>query len=225
MRKPRRVANAAAMNLLVALRWERLAVQVALRQARRVRGLPGKLWRVQSATRSLSIVETGMGLTAAATTARWLVEHHPDTPLVMLGCAGGLVPEIAALDVVVPEAVVDDAERYVCDDGWRARLSAAAAAAGVQQHAGDLVSVAEPLLTVAAKRAAAQRTGAVAVDMESAAVARIAAAAGCPFAVVRVVLDDADTEIPSTLAALATLPIAGTALTLTRLTAALLKLA
>jgi nucleoside phosphorylase len=52
-------------------------------------------------------------------------------------------------------------------------------------------------LTHQAKTAAFTRHAAVAVEMEGAAVARVAAEAGIPFASVRVILDDAATSLPA----------------------------
>lgn len=50
--------------------------------------------------------------------------------------------------------------------------------------------------TAAAKRDLHDRTGAHAVDLESGAVARAAAAAGIPFAVLRAVCDPAERDLP-----------------------------
>ena len=53
------------------------------------------------------------------------------------------------------------------------------------------------LATEDAKRAAWRETGALAVDMESAVVARAADAAGIPFLVLRAIADPAVRELPS----------------------------
>lgn len=56
-------------------------------------------------------------------------------------------------------------------------------------------------MTVDDKAAAQAATGAAGVDMESAAVAAVAEAAGVPFLVLRVVLDRADQSLPSAILA------------------------
>jgi len=58
------------------------------------------------------------------------------------------------------------------------------------------VTSAEILLSVAAKRAAREQSGATAVDMEGAALAAVASRLKLPFASVRVVLDDAHADLP-----------------------------
>ena len=66
-----------------------------------------------------------------------------------------------------------------------------------------IVSVSAIVATPAAKRALAVRSGAGLVDMETHAVAAVAAAAGLPCAAVRVISDAALDELPREVAALA----------------------
>ena len=62
---------------------------------------------------------------------------------------------------------------------------------------GDLLTVPTALESPAAKRAAAAATDAVAVDMESAAIAAVAARARVPFVALRVVVDGLDDALPA----------------------------
>lgn len=120
------------------------------------------------------------------------------TALVSFGLAGGLVDGLAAGALLVPDAVVTEAgERFVADPIWR-RLSLGVFGSGLSQSGSDiLVTTTIPVTTTAAKRALAERTGAAAVDMESAAVARVAAKAGVPFLVVRAVADPVARGLPA----------------------------
>ena len=61
---------------------------------------------------------------------------------------------------------------------------------------GTLLTAGAPIATVAAKQAAFRETGAVAVDMESAAVAQLAALHALPFIAVRVIVDTATDAVP-----------------------------
>jgi len=65
---------------------------------------------------------------------------------------------------------------------------------GPTQH--TLIGADAIVASVAAKRALRERTGAAAVDIESGAVARTAAAHGIPFAVLRAICDPADRALP-----------------------------
>lgn len=128
--------------------------------------------------------------------------------LVSFGLAGGLAPGLRAGDIVVPRLVVDGDEAWAADAGLMARLG------GGTGHV--LLGGGAVLASVAAKRAAhaggghaggGHVGGADAVDLESAAVARVAAAAGLPFAVLRAVCDEAGRALP--LAALVALDARG----------------
>ena len=66
---------------------------------------------------------------------------------------------------------------------------------------GTLLTSARAIETPAEKAAAFRDTGAAAVDMESAAVAEVAAAHGLPFIAVRVIVDTAGDALPSSVVA------------------------
>lgn len=108
--------------------------------------------------------------------------------LVSFGLAGGLDPALAAGALVVPRAVLADGRSYAADAALIAALGGATAEA--------LLASATVLATTAEKGAAWRAGGAAAVDMESGAVARAAAAAGLPFAVLRAVCDPATRPLP-----------------------------
>lgn len=69
---------------------------------------------------------------------------------------------------------------------------------GFRAHQGDLLTVAEIIMSPEEKRQAGLLTGAVAVDMEAAGVARAATEAGIPFMALKVILDEADEELKGT---------------------------
>jgi nucleoside phosphorylase len=82
------------------------------------------------------------------------------------------------------------------DGTWGSRLRDAARAAGHLCMDGAIVSVRRALATAEEKRACRERTGADAVDMETASVAQVAAELGVPYVSIRVVLDTAGEAIP-----------------------------
>ena len=67
--------------------------------------------------------------------------------------------------------------------------------AGLESSTGAILSSSRVVPNAAAKRAAKQHSGAIAVDMESAAIALEATARGVPFAIVRTVIDSLEDEI------------------------------
>src|SRR2546429_279660 len=115
------------------------------------------------------------------------------------GCAGALVDWLVAGDLVAAESVVALGADGRPDErlpGVGAGLAAWAAGRGFRVHAGALVASPVVLDTAAAK-AALGATGALAVDMESGALAAAARARGVPFAALRAVLDAAGEALPA----------------------------
>lgn len=120
--------------------------------------------------------------------------------LLVWGTAGALQPGWRAGAVIVPDEIrAADGDRYPMPEAWRAQLRAAVPA-GIQAAGGTLVTSAHPVSDRRAKTALARRTGAVAVDMEAALVARYAAERGVPVAALRAIVDPLDTTLPPAVA-------------------------
>lgn len=118
--------------------------------------------------------------------------------LVSFGLAGGLDPALRPGALLVPGRVVDGEDEWDTDPALNDALG------GGTGH--TLLGGGAVLATVAAKRAA-HVAGADAVDLESAAVARVAVRHGLPFAALRAVCDGAGRALPR--AALLALDAAG----------------
>ncbi len=139
---------------------------------------------------------SGMGAAAATQGARRLVQAGV-CGLVSWGMAGGLDPGLAAGRIVLPTVIIDaDGRRLPTHESWRRRLALALGAEDPPAD-GALLTSALPLHGLEDKQAALRNTGAAAVDMESGAVAAVAAAAGLPFLTVRVIVDTAADTLPS----------------------------
>jgi adenosylhomocysteine nucleosidase len=141
---------------------------------------------------------SGMGPLAAARAAQALVAAGAQG-LLSVGLAGALDPQLHAGTVVLAHSVTDGASGVHTAYGpWRERLAAQAAAVADARPVvgGTLLSVAQPLTTVASKSQARASSGACAVDMESFAIAAVAAQLGVKFAVARVVIDSATEALP-----------------------------
>lgn len=144
---------------------------------------------------------SGMGCAAAGCTAGRLVEAGASA-LMSFGLAGGLDPVLHAGSVVLPSEVISkDGGRFVTSPDWRERLGAAIAKQR-PVNGGKLLTSPNAIDAVADKAAAFDETGAVAVDMESFAVAAVAATHHLPFIAVRVIVDTAMDVLPRTVAAM-----------------------
>ena len=140
------------------------------------------------------VSQSGPGAARAAAAAAHAIDAGASV-LVSWGLAGGLAAALAPGTVVAPRRVLaQGAEPIGVDAAWHASLAALADEFALDY--GDLLSVPAALESPAAKRAAAAATRAVAVDMESAAIAAAAARARVPFVALRVVVDGVGDALP-----------------------------
>jgi adenosylhomocysteine nucleosidase len=138
---------------------------------------------------------SGIGLAAAEVAARALVEAGASS-LMTFGMAGGLDPALKPGSVVVPcELISANGARFAASRAWRERVAAALSPLRAVTE-GNLLTSASAIDTPAEKTKAFRRTGAAAVDMESAAVAEIASRHNLPFIAVRVIVDTAADALP-----------------------------
>ena len=145
--------------------------------------------------RRARVRKTGMGPERARIAARALAGEGADGVLV-LGFCGGLDATSVPGEVIVAEEVYaasdeghSGEERLVCAGAQE--LASMLRARGMRVRNGKIVCVSR--LAVGERRGQLHRAGAIAVDMESVWLAP--AAAGRPFAVVRVVLDSPSHEL------------------------------
>jgi adenosylhomocysteine nucleosidase len=137
---------------------------------------------------------SGIGTAAAAAAALALVEAGASA-LMTFGLAGALDPVLTPGSVVLArEVIAADGTRYQTDGSWRERVAAALRPVRVTES--NLLTSDRAIESPRGKAAAFHSTGAIAVDMESAAVARIAGQHNLPFIAVRVIVDTAADELP-----------------------------
>ena len=135
---------------------------------------------------ALELATIGLrGARLAAREAAW----RPADLVVSAGACGALAPQLTVGALVVPSVVLDPAGgRWSTATLPRLRAE------------GTLLTVADVIETPADKARLWMETGAVAADMESAAVMAWARARNVPAAVVRAVSDDAEHGVPAALA-------------------------
>jgi adenosylhomocysteine nucleosidase len=112
--------------------------------------------------------------------------------IISFGVAGGLASSLRPGDWVVASSIMDAETSRTTDRVWSNKLVDVIGKARYAPIAGVDDPIAEP----AAKRELHRTTGAVAVDMESHVVAKLAAAHGLAFTAVRVIVDPAERAIP-----------------------------
>lgn len=168
------------------------------------------------------VVRCGVGKVNAALCTQLLIDRFGVDALVNIGVAGGVAPELRVLDAVVADALVEydvdmtalgsvrgylgeafgaDGSKptlFSPDTGLSGRLfSAACACIGSDRCRRGLIASGDIFVAESAqKEALRENFGALAAEMEGAAVAHTASVNGVPFAVLRTVSDLADGSAP-----------------------------
>jgi nucleoside phosphorylase len=189
---------------------KRIGNRCALDQG--LRGFRGRL-----GGEDIFLVATGIGTAPARDAARRALQTLLRPRLVIsTGVAGGLSPDLRAGDLVIADRLLLESG----DDSRSASLRAgsfsfgifnevartapdtvesvriALRRAGLAAAVGPMLTARRVLSSAAAKHEAYARSGAIAVDMESAVIAAEVAVAGFPFVCLRAVIDEAHHEIP-----------------------------
>lgn len=135
------------------------------------------------------VVRTGMGHVRAHAAAQRLASRiEPGAPVVLAGISGGLDPALAPGEIVVATSVRGpDGDVRPLSGSDAEAVAAELRAAGRRVHLGPIVS--SKTLVHGERRTQLARSGALAVDMESAWVA--GALAGHRLVIVRLVADTA----------------------------------
>lgn len=157
------------------------AIVALAAEARTLKGLRG----------NIEVRISGPGPAAAARATEAALVCRPRL-IVSWGVAGALAPNLPPGTLLRPATVL------ASDDS---RLFESAAA---NVTAGTLVSVAAPVRSRQERLALAKRAGAMAVDMESAAIAAVCQREGIPFQCIRAISDALDHQLPAWVAGLMT---------------------
>lgn len=138
---------------------------------------------------------SGVGSTRARLAA-WDLVKTGAKALVSWGSAAGLIPGLLPGTLILPKNVLaTNASVYCSDPQWHQGLFKRLEA-HVGLHIGLLVESPTLLTSLSEKTALFEKTGAVAVDMESAAVAAVAYEAGVPFVAIRAIADPVERTAP-----------------------------
>jgi adenosylhomocysteine nucleosidase len=141
--------------------------------------------------RLVALVVAGPGRVAAARGGNLLVAGHRPRWLVSAGFAGALSPELSRCDVLLPDEIVEPGGEII-----RVDVGVNTDPGGAAVRSGRLVTMDAIVRTAAEKAALRESSGAICVDMETSAVARLAAERGLRFLGARVISDDAGADLP-----------------------------
>ncbi len=138
----------------------------------------------------VTLLKTGIGPEQVRSIAGDIRLRRP-AGLISIGTAGGLTRELSPGRLLLPNHVVtENGQVFPVTSPWHTRVCQRLDEQGIET--GAIVSVARPVRRPGDKQHLQSSTGAVAVDMESAELARIALQHSIPFLVVRAVVDPLD---------------------------------
>jgi adenosylhomocysteine nucleosidase len=150
-------------------------------------------------SRTVLVLETGVGAAAMEKALSWLLsgpvgDGAAFRPSLVLsaGFSGAIVPGLNVGDLILADALAD-ADGVSWQTTWPVGSSL--------HRRGRLLTTTSLVGRPEQKRRLGRQSGAIAVDMETAVVARTCAAAGVPFGVLRVISDDVDTPLSEALLA------------------------
>jgi len=181
--------------LLAALSFEVSGLLARMSGAQLLQGSPFPLWQGRLAGRDLLLAQTGMGR-AAGEAALHLAEGYLIAAFVAFGFCSGLVPTLRGGDLVLARCVRDDGSGYYPDAALLAQAGESLSGAGIGYRLGDILAAQEPLARAGEKAEAGLRSGAIAADMESLWVGRVATQRGLPFLALRAVSDTHGQSLP-----------------------------
>src|SRR5215510_3555339 len=169
---------AGPIAIITACAHEAALVRRQLRIQQQATGTAGLLWQGDLHQQDVVLLQCGMGPERSAQAVLWLGQHYQLTGVLSVGFAGGLQAELAPGDALLVTQILAPydpsgtaggaADAGLRPDARLAHIAAMAVAqAAVASHTGTLLSTPTVVAQAVAKRDMGQRSGALAVDMES----------------------------------------------------------
>ncbi|MFT5350884.1 MAG: adenosylhomocysteine nucleosidase [Gammaproteobacteria bacterium] len=147
----------------------------------------------------LSLVLSGMSEARVNTCIESLLAQKLDG-LISFGTAGALSTGMNSGDIVVPENIFDDMGNiYSVSSDWRDTILQHLTSCPATILKGDLLTTNRVISDIETKKDLREKTGAIAVDMESAHITAAANRHNLPTVTLRFIVDDANMSIPNSI--------------------------
>ena len=196
----------AYLGVMAACEREAAVVRRYMQPQQRQVTAVGMLWQGNLLGHDAVLLRCGMGPERAAHAMTWLVRSYRLWSVLSVGFAGGLQPAVATGHAIVaehlmagsaaPAPVFPGLTELIKPDARLTQMAATAATqAALVMHRGVLVSVTE-VLSQPAKKHLGCHSGALAVDMETHSIGRVAVASHVPFTALRTIFDARDDAMP-----------------------------
>ena len=138
----------------------------------------------------IAVVQSGMGFNKARMATQALVDAHTPNWILSAGFAGALLPGMKIGDIVMADSVVDEHHHEMTVD----LKMPADPENGL--HVGRIVTADNMVRLISEKQTLAKKHNAIAVEMESLAVAQVCRDTKTRFLAVRAISDDLSADLP-----------------------------
>ncbi len=139
----------------------------------------------------IAVIESGVGAALATRSTHALLDGHRPHWVLSVGFSGALQPHLKVGDLVVAQSIVNSEGKGLSVDVQMKSAPQDGLYVGKFLHTDHIIR------TAAEKQRLGEETGAIAVDMESLAVARVCAEQKVRFMAVRVISDDLSKDLPA----------------------------
>jgi adenosylhomocysteine nucleosidase len=138
---------------------------------------------------------SGMGYDSARRSSQQLIELGIDA-LISWGLAGSIDVSLKSGDLLLASNVITNDQSWSTHADWANKLQMECQHSSFSTLRAGIASVSDICNSISDKKNLSLKSGAIAVDMESSAIAELATTNNIDFLVVRAIADDADTNIP-----------------------------
>ena len=138
---------------------------------------------------------SGMGYDAANEATEKLINLNINT-LMSWGVAGALDPSLASGDLIIANSIISNDKTYKTATKWQNQLLVFCSEKNYKVLNADIFSSKDVCATIEDKKELFEKNKAIAVDMESAAIAEKALNHNLDFITIRSIADKADMAIP-----------------------------
>lgn len=167
--------------------------------------LPDALWepnlprgKFVFLTDNVLLIHSGAGAENARKAAELAIEKGA-TKLMSWGCAAALSPDLKMGDLVLAESLISsDGQEISVNATWHQHAKKVLGSE-IIAYKGALIASEKIVSSAQEKQAIFEKTGAIALDMESGAIAKVATHYALPFLVIRAIADPASMDLPNAL--------------------------
>jgi adenosylhomocysteine nucleosidase len=167
--------------------------------------LPNALWepnlprgKFVFLTDEILLIHSGAGAENAHKAAELAVSKGA-TKLMSWGCAAALSPNLKMGDLVLAESIIDSNGQEISVNATWHQHAKTVLGSEITAYKGALIASERMVSTAQAKQEIFEKTGAIALDMESGAIAKVATHYALPFLVIRAIADPASMDLPNAL--------------------------